>query len=241
MIKSSRKGMSPLISYVLLVGMIVSATAIILSIGLPIIEDMRDTATIEEAINNLGELDAAIRETASGGTHTSRNFHLISREGEFTVDEEDNSVIFEIETDSGIISRHTSQDMGPITLASDAFVELYRTEEYGEDCYMMENEVLKACIKDVGSPNSYESIDNSELIVRYENKELDDELNPDVEVVLDDDEESKSGEGYTYPIQTGHNLATGQVSAHIDSENYEYNIYFKLYSDSDFLKIEVES
>ena len=237
---TARKGVSPLVAYVLLVGIIISATGIIISIGLPAIENMRDTATIQESLNVLTELDSAIRETSSGGTYTSRNFQLVTRDGDYFIDEEDNSIIFEIETDSNIIQRHTFQEIGPVILTSDSHVAVYEASIDGEECYMMENDYLKACVAKKGSANELVEIDNSELLIHYEHKEIGD-LNPEIEVLLNEEEDSVIGDGHTFPENIGKYLPEGSVTANMEFDGIQYDINFKLYSNSDFLKIDVNN
>ena len=143
----SSKGVSPLISYVLITGTVISAVGVVLSAGMPLISNMRDTAAIQQSLTTLESLDSAIRGTASGGKYTTQSFTIRSRRGQYFFDEDDNSIFFEIETDSNIISANSKRQIGPVLLSANVGSELHDTVIDSTPCYMMENKYLEACVR----------------------------------------------------------------------------------------------
>jgi hypothetical protein len=133
----------------MVIGAVLASVTLALNAGLPIIENLRDTAAIESSIATLQELDGTVRQVASGGKFTTRSFTIRNDRGQFKFDEEENRIYYEIKSNSEIISTHSSRQIGPVTLSANQDVSVQKTEINGTDCWMMENDHLKACIRDV--------------------------------------------------------------------------------------------
>ncbi len=233
-----RKGISPLISYVLLTGVIIAATTSILAMGYPLLNEMRDTTSIQQAINTLNEVDSAIRDTASGGTYTTRTFRIMHKRGDYFFDEDNNAIVYEIDTESTIISPHTSTDLGPITLSSNTGVGASIDDE--NSCYLLENDVTEVCI----SQSEFDDgeSDTSDLIVYWDNKDISEEVFGGFEVFVNNDESTSSGEIQTRLSEKDGDLPRGTVEAEVRNagpNDLEYTVTFELYPDSDFVKVDV--
>ena len=234
-----RKGVSPLVGYVLVTGIILAGTGIVLSMGTSMIEDMRDTAAIQESLSNMNEIDSLIDEVASGGKHTTRTYSLRTSRGSYYIDEDKNSLMFEIGSESDIVSSGAFRQVGSALLTANIGVNVYNETINGEECYMIENQNLEACIKSIDQ-EAPEEIDNSDLLVHYKNKDIGD-LDPDLEVYFDDNKDTMTGDTYTEPQRMGEYLGRGTVEANVDTGSIQYIIRYTLYPDSDFLKVEVDS
>lgn len=114
--KMERKGVSPLISYVLLLGVVIAAIGIIISAGRPILQDSRDTANIDQARSNLLDLDSNIRDVASMGRYSSSEHSVSFREGVYKFNNRKDLVFYTLETDSGVISPNASRAFGNLVL-----------------------------------------------------------------------------------------------------------------------------
>lgn len=233
------KGASDIVTAVALVGVTVVSTGIVLDVSGPAIEEMRDGAAVESSISFLNSADESIRSVASEGEGSTRTLNLDFDRGDFHVDESDNSFRYALETGSDIISPQTSTEQGAVTLASNAVTSVEEDEVNGEECFMMSNDRMEACIQKIGSEDSMESINTSELITHYE---LEDggEVDIDYKIELNQEFESSYGQGYTFAEELGSNQARGDVFANIESENgMSYQVMFQLYSGADFLAIRV--
>ncbi|MFB6294265.1 MAG: LamG domain-containing protein [Candidatus Nanohaloarchaea archaeon] len=84
-------------------------------------------------------------------------------------------------------------------------------------------------------------INTSELLVHYKNTETGTELDPTVEVKVNQKNGTDVGTGYTAAERLGPNLGRGRVTATVNSDyGLDYQTHFDLLSGSDFLKIEVQ-
>lgn len=233
---TSSKGISPLITYLVVIGMVIASVSLVLTQGLPLLEKLQDTAAIESSIDTLVQLDTAIRRVAAGGQYTTQEFTIRNQRGEFHFDEEQNAIYYEIESNSDIISTHASRQIGPVTLSANTDVNVFNTTVDGTPCYMMENQYLRACIREADNDH----INNSELLVHYHNRDLNTTVTPEMEVLLNGLNSTIPGNITTEPEQLGDNLGRGRVTATVESDyGFIYDIQFDLLPGSDFLKIEV--
>lgn len=87
-------------------------------------------------------------------------------------------------------------------------------------------------------------IDTRDLLLRYYNKDAGKLLNADFSIDINTGETvgyTNNGTGYVKPDLTGNHLGQGQVNAHVKSFfGIDYTVEFTLFSNSDFLKVDVE-
>lgn len=233
-----KKAISPLIGMVLLVIVIVASTSLVLNVGFPMMERMKDTSSIKENINFLRDLDSKIRRVSTEGTLSSRSIDLIFNRGQYYCDNDTNSLIYSLDTESHFISSQTSKNVGNVILSSDASVSTNSTLINDTPCYMMENTHLKACIKKLGSEDNLTEVDTSQLLVYYYNKDLERELNVNLSVYPNDNNSLIQASGFTELRKEGEYIGKGRVTAHVMKGNINYKIIFELRSGSDFLIIE---
>ncbi|MFB6166979.1 MAG: LamG domain-containing protein [Candidatus Nanohaloarchaea archaeon] len=143
------KGVSPLISMVFYVAVIVSAIAIVMGVAMPTLERMQETAAIQGSMNTLQTIDQMVRSVASEGKYSTRTTTLRFGRGQYVFDNETGELYYRIDTTSNIVSTHTSVKRGPVLLSANADVSLNTTEINGIDCYMMTNQYLEACIRKI--------------------------------------------------------------------------------------------
>jgi hypothetical protein len=106
----------------------------------------------------------------------------------------------------------------------------------------MENEHLKVYVREVGintSASGWEDFNTSSIVMAIYNKDMNKWLENEgfLEITVDDNVNSKTGNGYTIPEETGYNLPHGTVTAHMNSSYIVYNINFTLSSGTDFLEV----
>ncbi|MFB6213613.1 MAG: hypothetical protein ABEJ07_03575 [Candidatus Nanohaloarchaea archaeon] len=238
------KGVSEVATAALYVGVTVTAISVALTTGLPALENMQEAASIRKAQSFMQELDSNVQEVVSEGEGSTRTIRVNFDRGRLYFDNETDSLVYELQTDARVISPQATRRTGNVILSSNADVTVKNATIGGTDCYMMENEHIEACIKKIGSPDSYKSINTSELLVEYNFTEPspDKSLNADMFVKLNGVKSTGWGDGYTTPETYGSFIGTGRVRATIVSDyGYTYDIIFSLPTGSDFLKVDVQN
>lgn len=237
------KGLSEITTAALYVGITITAISAALTVGVPVLENMQDAAAISNAQTLMETLDGQIDEVVSEGEGSTRTVDVNLDRGQLYFDNSTNALIYELRTDAEVISPQSSRRNGNIILSSNARVTVEKNETL--DCYMMENDHIKACIRDVGGPDDYDDIDTSNLLVLYEFKNPDGEnkqLEGNMTVKLNDRDETSHGTGYTTAPDTGHFIGTGEVVATVEKdEDFSYDVHYRLPTGSDFLRVDVRN
>lgn len=235
------KGVSEIATSAIYVGVTVSAISVAISAGVPALENLQDAASVEQAQQFMQELDSNVQTVASEGEGSTRTLQGDFDRGELYFDNESNSMIYELETSADVISPQTTTRDGDVMLSSSANVKVNKSSVDGTDCYMMENDYIKACIKDVGSESNYQDIDSSELLLLYRYKPENRDLDANLTVELNDEESTGYGQGFT-TAETGEFIGTGEIRATISSDfGFTYDIVFRLPTGSDFLQVDVQN
>jgi len=81
-----KKGLSPFISFALVILIGITALSLILTVLNPVLDKARDSAIIDEGFNNLGIIDNNIMEVASEAEDSIRTINLKVTEGTYRVD-----------------------------------------------------------------------------------------------------------------------------------------------------------
>lgn len=239
------KGISEIATMALYVGVAVTAISGALTIGVPAIENMQDAASIQKAENFMRQVDSSVQEVVSEGEGSTRTLTTNFDRGRLYFDNSTKSLVYELQTDASVISPQATRTSGNVVLSSNADVSVSNTSVNGVSCYMMENKYIKACIKNVGSQSNQKSINSSNLLVLYEFKNPDGtnkNLNGNLTVKLNQIDSTSYGTGYTTATETGDFIGTGEVVATIASDyGFTYDVYFRLPTGSDFIKVDVQN
>lgn len=238
------KGVSEIATAALYVGVTVSAISVALTAGLPALENMQDAAAIQKAQTFMQGMDSSIEEVVSEGEGSTRTLSVNFDRGKVYFDNETDTLVYELQTNAEVISPQSSKRTGNVILSSNADVTVENATIAGTDCYMMRNEHIEACIKKIGGPDNYKSINTSELIVEYNFTDPNPDKSLDIEtlVKLNDKKTSAWGDGYTEPEEYGDFIGTGKVKARIISDyGWTYDVIFSLPTGSDFLKVDVQN
>lgn len=237
------KGVSQIATAAIYVGITVSAISVALSAGVPALQNLQDSSSVTQMQQFMQQLDGLVQQVASEGEGSTRTISTSIDRGSLSFDESTNSLIYELETDAGVISPQTTIREGNVLLSSNANVEVNKTTVDGTDCYMMENENLRACIKDVGNETNQEDIYTSELLQLYELKREDgttQSLDANLTVMLNEQEATSNGTGYT-TAETGDFIGTGEVQAKVQTEGFSYDVFFRLPTGADFMRVDVRN
>jgi hypothetical protein len=233
------------ISAILYVVIIVVAIALILNAGTPIINQMKDKITFTKARDTMLNLDKHIEDIASEGQGSQRIVPIEIEKGKLKV--KNNEIIWEIETDSKIISSRTKVDMGNMYIVSNANVQ---AKTYS-DSYILQTELgatdstlgdmFLINISSFGDENNWEPINTQNLInyIVYKNNTI----NGNFSFEINDNYTSTYGYGYTKLVPSGNssNIGRAKVIAHINSTYAEYDLEIILESYADFILARVKN
>lgn len=237
-----KKGISEIATAALYVGISITAITTALTVGTPVIDNMRDAAAISQAQTFMQDLDSNIQQVVSEGAGSTRTVSINLQRGRMYFDNDTDSLVYELETDANVISPQSSREDGNVVISSSANVEVRNDTIGGIPCYMMENEHIKACIKKVGSVTSFSSINTTNLLTHYEFKDDSKTLDGNLTVKLDGIGSTGYGDGYTQVDRYGSFVGTGRVKAHIASDyGYTYDVIFSLPTGADFIKVDVQN
>jgi type II secretory pathway pseudopilin PulG len=238
------KGVSQIATAAMYVGVTVTAISVALTAGVPALQNLQDASSIRKAESFMQELDSNLQEVVSEGEGSTRTVEVSFDRGRMYYDNDSEALVYELETDAEVISPQSTRRSGNVLLSSNAAVTVENATVGGTDCYMMRNDHVEACIRDMGSPSSFQSINTSDLLVEYNFTEPtpDRSLDADMFVKLNGVPSTGWGEGYTTAERYGDFIGTGRVQATIRSEyGYTYDVIYSLPTGADFVKVDVQN
>jgi len=114
---------------------------------------------------------------------------------------------------------------------------------YGSDVFCddtgnitMENSAVKIIFR-----KSVNSVDTSQIIINMTEKRSGDVISfTNSSVIIDSNESSVSGSGYTELLESGSNMPLCVLHAKINS-TLSYDVFYTLYAGADFIEIRVEN
>ena len=236
---NSRKKGQIWISAIIYTLVSILALVIILNTGIPLLTELRERAVLERVRGIAIELDNQIREIASQGEGSQATAAFDGRDGKVRF--EDNEFIWEVETESELISPKTSTKLGNLVIASNANIKTYETAGYYVMETRIENDTFRAVINKFGSSDSWVTFNTSQIIENVSYNGIN--MNGTFTFSMNNDETSKTGNGYTEMVPAGNNTDVGRarVIAHLNTTFVEYDLEFILDSYADFLTVNVRN
>ena len=227
------------ISAVLDILIISSSLVLILKIGVPILDGMKDKSSFSNAKQTMLTLDKTIQEVASEGQGSQRIIPVDVKDGEIRIGS--NEIVYEMKTKTEIIDERTSINLGNLVVSSNANVKTWEQNNLYIMQTSIEGDIFNVSIKKIGSRSNYASINTTDLIqsVYYDGEKLDGNFS----FSINGDSQSTTGTGYTEMIPDGNNtnLGRAKVIAHINSTVFEYDLEFTLESFADFLTVKLKN
>lgn len=238
------KGVSQVATAAMYVGVTVTAISVALTTGVPALQNLQEASSIRKAQSFMQELDSNIQEVVAEGEGSTRTVQVNFDRGQLYYENDTGDLVYELQTDAEVISPQSTRQSGNVILSSNADVTVKNATVGGTDCYMMRNEHIEACIKKIGSPDNYKSINTSELLVEYNftDSEPDRSLDADMFVKLNGIPSTGWGQGYTTVEQYGDYIGTGRIQATVVSDyGYTYDVIYSLPTGADFIKVDVQN
>ena len=238
------------ISAILYILIIVVAITLILSVGIPIINEMRDKIAFNRAKDTMLNLDQHIVDIASEGEGSQRIIPIEISAGKLKV--ENSQLIWEMDTGAEIVTSRSKIDIGNLVITSNANVQA-RTNTYDTEngSFILETELgatdvvrgdtFLVNISKIGSEENWTYINTSSLInyIQYKNNTIDGTFS----FSINDNSSSAFGTGYTVLVPSGNNtnLGRAKVVAHINSSYASYDLELVLESYADFIAVKVKN
>jgi hypothetical protein len=233
-----------IISGVIFIAITISTIAIVYEAGMPVIKKMQASASVEKMKDVFSDLDKVIRDVASEGTGSKRTVYLKIDPGKIVVNDTEDAVYWELDTDAKVIEPRTRQVFGNIVIGANmetsAYQENYSITSPQIPAYKMENEHLIVYIRKVGSGSTYEDFATNNLLLGIYNKDLGAWFNNTnmFDVTVDSQAGSRTANGTTTLMYSGYNLPYATVSALVNSTYMRYSVNFTLESGEDFIRID---
>jgi len=215
------------------------ALVLILNTGVPLLTELKDRAVMSKIKDAMLDLDSHITDLATQGEGSQASVSFEIRDGE--VKFQNNQIIWEVETDTEIISPRTSTKSGNLVIASNANVRTYDITNY----YIMEtaikNDSFKVVINKKGSYRNWQAYNTSDIIQNLSYNGV----NMDGNFTFNINHNKTTGEGNGYihmePSGNNSNLGSAKITAHINNSFAEYDLVFRLESYADFVTVTLEN
>lgn len=235
------KGISSVISFVITILLTVTAVGIVLGVGLPILDQARETGVLNEANQNMRIIDNLIRQVASEGTRTFKTVTLSVTDGVYRIDSDSNSLDFELTMKSNPIPRGTFKKDGNVITSFGGSASAADNSSF----LIIQNEVLEIVFNKTGNETSFDGINTSTIIRTIRSK-----VAPAITIKpnntgikIQNIANTSWGLGYTKLAFSGQDLPRASVLAHVRSNltGTEYEVLYTLPASADFLLIEVRN
>jgi hypothetical protein len=235
------KGLS-LISGVLFMAFLIAATGIVYWTAVPTLQKVQCSMVMDKMKSSFVSLDEVIQKVAAEGEGSKRTISLNIDEGEIHFDGDNETIYWEYECSTPIISPRTFQTFGNVIFGANLDAKAYEGVCLGQAAFILENEHLIACLKKIGSEGNNTRYNISEVLLSLYQKDTGQTLPLEyLEITLDNNQTSSTGVGYTHLSKTGYHLPYGEVTAYMESDyGITYSVKLILESGEDFLTIKGE-
>jgi hypothetical protein len=224
------------ILYVLILSL---SIVLIINVGGPIIDKMKDSQSLSKSKETMLTIDKTISEIANEGEGSQRIIPIEVKDGKMIIG--NNEISWELNTKNDVLDERSNLQFGNMVISSNANVNSEETDDYYIMQTSINGDLFNVSIKKIGSVSNFSAIDTADLIesVYYKGQKLNGTFN----FLVNGDAASGTGEGYTRMEPEGNNSGLGRskVTAHINSTPYEYDLEITLESFADFLSIELKN
>lgn len=221
------------ISAVLYMLIAVAVVLIVLKAGVPQVNKMRDQLLFSKARQTMLLLNDEIRNVANEGFGSQRIVPIEIDSGVLKV--EDNKLIWQMQTKSKIMEPRTKITLGNLIITANADVNVY---EYSNH-YLFENSRIKVNFTKFNSERLPGPIDTRDLVkyIEFEGNKLEGTF----AFLINNEQETSIGTGYTYLLDKGEDLGFATLVAHVNSTKFEYDLEITLESQADFISARIKN
>lgn len=243
---AGKTGMSPLLSSVLTVAVIIVSTIIVLNQLVPSIRNMANTGAIQEGKQAISSFDKSMQELLYESSGAKRVVRFQTSSGKFRISTKDDSVKFYIQAtvqdiDPGSISKegNTIINYGPSSRAYESDID-----SDGTDDLVIENDALTFSVRKFGNSTdwAYINLSNSSgtFITSMKSRSLGINMTPVFGIYINGMESSSHGNGFTELVESGSDVGTAAIRLYMNaSSGHSYEAFFRLMPGTDFIQSEV--
>jgi len=225
-------GQNPVFSAVFLVLVFVIGAGIVLTVGLPSIDQATSVSKFNDAMSMVKILDNAIREVVSEGPGTKRLVKFFSP-GEFEVVPQEESIQFKMQGPE-IIEHLSRKVIGNIVQIGGSDVTCSDTVNL-----TMENSFVRVEIRNVAETTPNSAINTNETLMAIKEKLSGTTITlVNSSVVIDGDTTTTNGTGFSRLLRKGNGLPSCTAHVFVNS-TADYDVYYTLYAGADFLVVDV--
>ncbi len=225
--------MDSLVSTAILVLVAVTSFAIVISIGMPLVDKALDSVKVDEAVSFFRYAENYINDITTDGSGSVRSLKFRTSSGGFDVSSRDDSISMEIDTGAKLMDDYSRSLSGNFLKISGNDVSCSN-----ETNITMENSYIKFVLR---SAAPLSAINTSNIIINITEKRSGKTITPsDSSITIDSMAETSHGIGFAELTKSGNSLPLCTVHAYINS-TLNYDIYYTLYAGADFLSIEVRN
>ncbi len=228
-----------LVSAVMLLALTISVMALIYHMGMPVIDKMQKRAVFEKAKSQFAYIDQKIEEVASEGNHSRRVVNINLPLGRTGVDSTSNALIWEMLSTEPVIPPRTAEYSGNMIAGTNLNTSVHTGSYNGTPAYVLSNSHLTVYLRKLGSQKQTESCTTGDIFLAAYQKDLSEWLPIEsINISIDSNPLSTSGQCYTSAERLGDNLPYGMVTLHMFSQYLNYTVRFTLGSGTDFLEVQ---
>lgn len=228
-----QRGITPLISAVLLTAIGLAVVGIALNVIIPTMQNLEDETKINKAEQTLKQIERIIDEVAFEGIGSSREITVQITEGEYTINAEQDIIKLTQILKQPIIANRYAEEQGEYFISSNANTKVYETIINGENKIIMENQHLKIQIMNLDENATKRP---SEIIEKIEFKNENRVFEGKITFYVDNTKEMDSNIS-TRAIKYGNALPRGEIAITVDNSKTYYVANIVLESGADFIRI----
>jgi hypothetical protein len=228
--------MNVLVSAVLVIGLVIAGIALVMSVGMPVLEASQEALGFDNGVSWLNRLDTAIKEVSSEGYGSSRI--LQSPNGNWQVSSGADSIWLTAHFVSGdYLTRAVVGSVLRIA-GGDVRCAIEDGNGDGKTDLIMENSMVKIVLQKVnGTLNTSQNI----LLMKEKTNNLT-IIPSDSSITIDGNLATSYGSGWSNLAPLGDELPFCRANFFVNSTaGLSYDIFYTLYAGADFVVIEVRN
>lgn len=228
--------MNPILSMVALLLIAVIGFTIVLGIGIPIIDASKELTTFKDAESIAKLIDNTIINVVAEGNGAVRVLDFTS--SEFISIPNEDALEFKMTTGTELLEYLTRRFVGNIVYISGSDVSC---SDSGQN-FTIENNRISAVFQKITKTSPYSNIDTARNVLSIKEKSSETTVSiANSSIVIDDNQSSSTGNGYSELLRSGTSLPECTVHFFINSTSSDYDIFYTLYSGADFLVVDIRN
>jgi len=235
------KGIANLLAFAILLGIVITAVAIVLNVSNPTIELATTDIDVKISEDILHKIDNAINDIVREGTNSTRIVTFMPTKPIETIPEED---AVQFKASLGIIDYFSRIFKDNLVYIAGNDVNC-REEDMNMDGVadlVLENTFIKAGFQKINKTSPLSSINTTSNIVQIMEKTGSTLISPvNSSIIIDDNQTTARGVGYSELLKPGKDLPVCTAHFFVNSTSVSYDVFYRLYAGADFLAVEVRN